>query len=67
MPKYISLKQNLTDNNKYYLMYDKKTNNMRYTLKTLYTKDVLLKDNLSNFLQKLDEKFNKNNDEILLE
>ena len=26
MPKYISLKQNLTDNNKYYLMYDKKTN-----------------------------------------
>ena len=67
MKKYISLKQNLTDNNKYYLIYDKKTNNMRYTLKTLYTKDVLLKDNLSNFLQKLDEKFNKNNDEILLE
>ena len=76
MPKYISLKQNLTDNNKYYLMYDKKTNSQRLTLKTLYTKDVLLKDNLSNFLQKIDEKFYKNNnlnsnidnnEEILLE
>ena len=76
MPKYISLKQNLTDNNKYYLMYDKKTNSQRLTLKTLYTKDVLLKDNLSNFLQKIEEKFYKNNnlnsnidnnEEILLE
>ena len=38
LPKYISLKKHEKDNNKYYIIYDKKTHDNRITLKTICLK-----------------------------
>ena len=38
LPKYISLKNHEKDNNKYYIIYDKKTNTSRISLKTICSK-----------------------------
>tara|TARA_B100001093_G_scaffold416459_1_gene407145 strand:+ start:2882 stop:3436 length:555 start_codon:yes stop_codon:yes gene_type:complete len=56
LPKYISLK-NHKDNSKYYLVYDKKTNVNRNTLKLTYNKSDPLLANLNDFLSKIQEKF----------
>jgi hypothetical protein len=56
LPKYISLK-NHKDNNKYYLIYDKKTNINRNTLKLTYSKSQSLLANLNDFLSKIENKF----------
>ena len=58
LPKYISLK-NHKDNSKYYLIYDKKTNVNRHTLKLTYAKSEPLLDNLNDFLSKIKNKFLK--------
>ena len=52
LPKYISLK-NHKDNSKYYLIYDKKTNINRITLKLTYAKSQSLLANLNDFLSKI--------------
>ena len=56
LPKYISLK-NHKDNSKYYLIYDKKTNVNRNTLKLTYNKSEPLLANLNDFLSKIENKF----------
>ena len=56
LPKYISLK-NHKDNSKYYLVYDKKTNINRNTLKLTYAKSEPLLANLNDFLSKIENKF----------
>lgn len=56
LPKYISLK-NHKDSTKYYLIYDKKTNLNRNTLKITYAKSQPLLANLNNFLSKIENKF----------
>ena len=56
LPKYISLK-NHKDNSKYYLVYDKKTNVNRNTLKLTYAKSEPLLSNLNDFLSKIENKF----------
>tara|TARA_B100000497_G_C7691049_1_gene420145 strand:+ start:435 stop:983 length:549 start_codon:yes stop_codon:yes gene_type:complete len=56
LPKYISLK-NHKDNSKYYLIYDKKTNINRNTLKLTYNKSEPLLANLNDFLSKIENKF----------
>jgi len=56
LPKYISLK-NHKDNSKYYLVYDKKTNVNRNTLKLTYNKTEPLLANLNDFLSKIENKF----------
>jgi hypothetical protein len=56
LPKYISLK-NHKDNSKYYLVYDKKTNVNRNTLKLTYAKSQPLLANLNDFLSKIEQKF----------
>ena len=56
LPKYISLK-NHKDNSKYYLVYDKKTNVNRNTLKLTYAKSEPLLANLNDFLSKIENKF----------
>ena len=56
LPKYISLK-NHKDNSKYYLIYDKKTNINRNTLKLTYAKSEPLLANLNDFLSKIENKF----------
>ena len=56
LPKYISLKKH-KDNSKYYLIYDKKTNVNRNTLKLTYNKSKPLIANLNDFLSKIENKF----------
>ena len=56
LPKYISLK-NHKDSSKYYLIYDKKTNVNRNTLKLTYAKSEPLLANLNDFLSKIENKF----------
>ena len=56
LPKYISLK-NHKDTSKYYLVYDKKTNINRNTLKITYNKSKSLLANLNDFLSKIENKF----------
>jgi hypothetical protein len=56
LPKYISLKSHEKDINKYYLIYDKKTNSKRITLRSLFSKDNPINTNVSLFLSKIEEK-----------
>ena len=42
LPKYISLKKHEKDNNKYYIIYDKKTHDNRITLKTICLKSQII-------------------------
>lgn len=56
LPKYVSLKNHEKDFNKYYLIYDKKTNNKRITLRSLFSKDKPINTNVSLFLSKIEEK-----------
>jgi len=60
LPKYISLKKHEKDNNKYYIIYDKKTHDNRITLKTICLKSESFSQNLKLFLEKIQEKFNIN-------
>ena len=59
LPKYISLK-NHKEKDKYYLIYDKKTNINRNTLKLTYNKSTPLLANLNDFLSKLEKKLKIN-------
>jgi hypothetical protein len=66
LPKYISLKPHEKDSNKYYLIYDKKTNEYRNTYKCICNKSINLKINLQKFIEKLNEKFiNETKTEIM--
>ena len=56
LPKYISLKNHEKDFNKYYLIYDKKTNSKRISLRSLFTKNNPININISLFLSKVEEK-----------
>ena len=56
LPKYISLKTHEKDYNKYYLIYDKKTNSKRITLRSLFSKDKPINVNVAIFLSKIEEK-----------
>ena len=58
LPKYISLKNHEKDNNKYYLIYDKKTHNNRISLKTICSKSDSFIQNLNLFLEKIENKLN---------
>lgn len=58
LPKYISLKNHEKDNNKYYLIYDKKTHNNRISLKTICSKSYSFIQNLNLFLEKIENKLN---------
>jgi hypothetical protein len=60
LPKYISLKRHDKDKNKYFLYFDKKYMNNRQTLRNLYKTDNNLKDNLINFINIINNKFNTN-------
>ena len=60
LPKYISIKKHEKNNNKYYLLYDKKYINNRETLRIIYNNDISLKDNILNFINKIDTKYNTN-------
>ena len=57
MPKYVTVKKHEKDNNKYYLIYDKKIGNKRDTLKALCSKTTALGSNLELFIKKIEEKF----------
>ena len=57
LPKYVTIKKHEKDNNKYYLIYDKKIGNKRDTLKALCSKNTALSSNLELFIQKILEKF----------
>ena len=64
LPKYVSLKNHEKDFNKYYLIYDKKTNSKRISLRSLFTKTNPININISLFLSKVEEKIfeiNNNN------
>ena len=68
LPKYISLKNHENDYNKYYLIYDKKTNSKRISLRALFSKDNSINTNISLFLSKVEEKIfeieEKNNNNV---
>lgn len=57
LPKYISIRKHETHNNKYYLIYDKKSGAKRNTLKALCSTSTLLNTNLELFIKKIEEKF----------
>ena len=56
LPKYVSLKNHEKDFNKYYLIYDKKTNSKRISLRSLFSKNNPININISLFLSKVEEK-----------
>ena len=58
LPKYIYIKKN--QDNIYYLFYDKKNINNRETLKQLYDSNLSLHDNISQFINKINHKYNIN-------
>ena len=58
LPKYISLKKHEKDDNKYYIIYDKKTHDSRITLKTICLKSEPFSQNLELFLEKIQNKLN---------
>ena len=60
LPKYISIKKHEINNNKYYLSYDKKYINNRETLRIIYNNDTSLKDNILDFINKINTKYNAN-------
>jgi S-adenosylmethionine:tRNA-ribosyltransferase-isomerase (queuine synthetase) len=64
LPKYISLKKHEKDNNKYYIIYDKKTYDSRITLKTICSKLEPFSQNLEIFLEKIENKFNNLNENM---
>ena len=64
LPKYVSLKNHEKDFNKYYLIYDKKTNSKRISLRSLFTKDNPININISLFLSKVEEKIFEINEKI---
>ena len=57
LPKYISIKNHITDNTKFYLVYDKKCSS-RNTLQVLCYKSIPFSQNLNNFLETIKNKFN---------
>jgi len=62
LPKYISLKNHEKDNNKYYIIYDKKTHTSRISLKTICSKSEPFSQNLNIFLEKIENKLNNLNE-----
>ena len=60
LPKYISIKKHEKDNDKYYLLYDKKYTNNRETLRIIYKNKTSLKNNILNFINKINTKYNSN-------
>ena len=60
LPKYISLKNHEKDINKYYIIYDKKTNTNRISLKAIFNKLEPFSQNLELFLEKIENKLNNN-------
>lgn len=60
LPKYISLKNHEKDSNKYYIIYDKKTNINRISLKAIFNKSEPFSQNLELFLEKIENKLNNN-------
>ena len=56
LPKYISLKNHEKDSNKYYIIYDKKTNINRISLKGIFNKSEPFSQNLELFLEKIENK-----------
>ena len=60
LPKYISLKNHEKDSNKYYIIYDKKTNINRISLKAIFNKSEAFSQNLELFLEKIENKLNNN-------
>uniref|UniRef100_A0A6C0D6A0 Uncharacterized protein n=1 Tax=viral metagenome TaxID=1070528 RepID=A0A6C0D6A0_9ZZZZ len=56
LPKYISIKNHVTDSNKFYLVYDKKGAS-RCTLQLLCNKSLPLIQSLNNFLEIINNKF----------
>ncbi len=57
LPKYVSLKKGLDNDETYYLIYDKKTNDTRYTCKSLYNNNYQLSKNMELFLEKISNKY----------
>tara|TARA_B110000977_G_C10914701_1_gene430680 strand:- start:11 stop:523 length:513 start_codon:yes stop_codon:yes gene_type:complete len=57
LPKYISFKIHEKDDNKYYLIYDKKIGDVRQTYKELCNSKFTISYNLEQFIQKINEKY----------
>tara|TARA_Y100000816_G_scaffold277377_1_gene247491 strand:- start:4671 stop:5192 length:522 start_codon:yes stop_codon:yes gene_type:complete len=57
LPKYVSLKKHERDNEKYYLIFDKKIGENRQTYKTLCNNKLTISQNLDEFLKKINEKY----------
>lgn len=57
LPKYISVKKHESQDNNYYLIYDKKPTTKRNTLKALCSQSTLFNTNLELFIKKIEEKF----------
>ena len=57
LPKYVSLKKHEKDNEKYYLIFDKKIGENRQTYKALCNNKLTITQNLDEFLKKIKEKY----------
>jgi len=58
LPKYISIKKHEKENNKYYLIYDKKISDSRESYKLLCDSKLSISENLEEFIKKINNKYN---------
>ncbi len=57
LPKYVSLKKHEKDDERYYLIFDKKIGENRQTYKALCNNKLTISQNLDEFLKKINEKY----------
>jgi len=57
LPKYFSIKKHEKDNNKYYIIFDKKNVTSRQSCKAICNNNISFEINFDNFLKKLKEKY----------
>ena len=57
LPKYVSLKKHEKDNERYYLIFDKKIGENRQTYKALCNNKLTISQNLDEFIKKINEKY----------
>ena len=57
LPKYVSFKKHEKDDERYYLIFDKKIGEKRQTFKALCNNKLTISQNLYEFVKKIEEKF----------
>lgn len=57
LPKYVSLKKHENDDERYYLIFDKKIGQNRQTYKAICNNKLPISQNLDEFLKKINEKY----------